>query len=238
MTAFVTSLRPDGACARPRDPFDALDGFDACDPGGATCDTGTGIADIICFTPGTMILTSHGERPIETLTRGDKVVTRDQGLRPIRWIGARTVDATGDAAPVRVGAGQPGDARQGLLVSPRHRLLYTGYRAELLFGEPEVLVPAAHLLDGRHVRREPRATVTYIHLMLDHHEVIYADGIACESFHAGDMGLGALDDAAREELFALFPALRTAPGHHLETARPCLHRHEAALLLEGTQPPL
>ncbi|MEQ8254729.1 MAG: Hint domain-containing protein, partial [Roseovarius confluentis] len=87
------------------------------------------------------------------------------------------------------------------------------------------------------VLRQPRDEVTYIHLMFDHHEVIYAEGFATESFHAGDVGLGAIEEAAREELFALFPELRTAPGHHLETARPCLKKHEAALLIEDTDGP-
>ncbi|WP_428515550.1 Hint domain-containing protein [Roseovarius sp.] len=190
------------------------------------------IENIICFTPGTMILTSHGDRPIETLQPGDLVVTRDQGLRPIRWIGKRTVQGHGRFAPIRVGAAALDPTRKGLLVSPQHRILYTGYRAELLFGESEVLVPATHLVDGREVLRQPCDEVTYIHLMFDHHEVIYAEGYATESFHAGDVGLGAIAEPAREELFALFPELRTAPGHHLETARTCLRKHEAALLIE------
>jgi hypothetical protein len=44
------------------------------------------------------------------------------------------------------------------------------------------------------------------------------------------MALGAIDAAAREELFAIFPELRSAPGHHRDTARSCLRRHEARLL--------
>lgn len=72
--------------------------------------------------------------------------------------------------------------------------------------------------------------VTYIHLMFDCHEVIYAEGIATESFHAGDVGLDAIDEAAREELFAIFPELRSAPYRHGKTARTCLKAHEAIAL--------
>jgi hypothetical protein len=72
--------------------------------------------------------------------------------------------------------------------------------------------------------------VTYIHVMFDRHEVIYAEGIATESFHAGDVGLGAVDEAAREELFAIFPELRSAPYRHGKTARTCLKAHEARLI--------
>lgn len=189
------------------------------------------IENIICFTPGTKILTGHGERDIETLQIGDMVVTRDHGLRPIRWIGKRTVAGTGRFAPVWVGSAAMDGARTGFLVSPQHRMLFTGYRAELLFGDSEVLVPAKHLIDGRDVVRREQDEVTYIHIMFDRHEVIYAEGIATESFHAGDVGLSAICEAAREELFALFPELRTAPGHHCETARVCLKKHEAQLLV-------
>jgi Ca2+-binding RTX toxin-like protein len=193
----------------------------------------TEIENIICFTPGTRILTAQGERLIETLREGDMVVTRDHGLRPIRWIGKRRVPGKGRFAPVRVGANALDGARGCLLVSPQHRILFTGYRAELLFGASEVLVPAKHLIDGHEVVQRDVDEVTYIHLMLDRHEVIYAEGIATESFHAGDVGLDAVDDAAREELFTIFPDLRAAPYRHGKTARPCLRAHEARLLKSG-----
>ena len=188
------------------------------------------IENIICFTPGTRILTAHGERPIEDLRNGDMVVTRDHGPRPIRWTGKRSLPGKGRFAPVQVGTNALSGAREGLLVSPQHRILFTGYRAELLFGEPEVLVPAKHLIDGRDVVQQDVDEVTYIHLMFDRHEVIYAEGIATESFHAGDVGLGAVDEAAREELFTIFPELRSAPYRHGKTARTCLKAHEARLI--------
>ncbi|KGM88252.1 Hemolysin-type calcium-binding repeat (2 copies)/Hint domain protein [Roseovarius mucosus DSM 17069] len=187
------------------------------------------IENIICFTPGARILTQWGERPVESLRLGDMVVTRDHGLQPIRWIGKRTVPGLGDFAPVSIASSVMG-GQAPLVVSPQHRLLFTGYQAELLFGESEVLIAAKHMVNGRDVTISPRDAVTYIHIMFDRHEIIYADGIGTESFYAGDMALGAIDAAAREELFTIFPELRTAPGHHRDTARSCLRRHEAQLL--------
>ena len=189
------------------------------------------IENIICFTPGARILTSHGERAIETLRVGDMVVTRDHGLRPVRWIGKRTVPGQGRFAPVSIAAGVAGSGDKGLLVSPQHRVLFTGYQAELLFGESEVLIAAKHLIDGRDVVQTECDEVTYIHIMFDRHEVIYADGIATESFHAGDTGLSAVSEEAREELFAIFPELRSYGGRHRNTARTCLKKHEADLLM-------
>ncbi|WP_135501535.1 Hint domain-containing protein [Roseovarius aestuariivivens] len=188
------------------------------------------IENIICFTPGTRILTIHGERPIETLRPGDMVVTRDSGPKPIRWIGHRTVPGRGKFAPIAVNSTVMDGARRPLLVSPQHRILFTDYKAQLLFGESEVLVAAKHLVDGRDVRVMEREKVTYFHMMLDRHEVVYAEGAATESFHAGDVGLEALSDPSREEMFAIFPELRASPWSYGPTARICLKPHEARLV--------
>ncbi len=203
--------------------------------GSITLDDGTilnfsEIENIICFTPGTRIATPRGARPIETLRVGDMVVTRDHGLQPIRWIQSRTVPALDRFAPVRIRPGVVTGLDRDLLVSPQHRMLFTGYRAELLFGESEVLVSAKHLIDGFAVTREAGGMVTYIHMMFDEHEVVYAEGAATESFHPGEVGLSAVTDAAREELFALFPALRSGPNAYGDTARRVLKKHEAQLL--------
>ncbi|WP_138936121.1 Hint domain-containing protein [Roseovarius arcticus] len=189
------------------------------------------IENIICFTPGACILTPHGARAIETLCIGDMVITRDNGPQPIRWVGSRTVAGVDRFAPISIAAHVLDWATRPLLVSPQHRLLFTGYKAELLFGCDEVLVAAKHLLDGRDVVASNRAEVTYIHMMLDQHEVIYADGAATESFHAGDVGISAISDQSREEMFSIFPELRANPNAFGKTARPCLKRHEARLLL-------
>ncbi|UXX85095.1 Hint domain-containing protein [Roseovarius pelagicus] len=192
--------------------------------------TFTEIENIICFTPGAQILTEHGLRAIETLRVGDRVVTRDNGLQPIRWLGMRTVAGQGRFAPVQIARHVITNATRPLLVSPQHRILFSGYQAELLFGTSEVLVAAKHLIDGCDVRQIEQTHVTYVHLMLDAHEVIYADGTATESFHAGDVGLSALSDASRDEMFAIFPELRSNPNAHGRTARRCLKRREAQLL--------
>ena len=190
------------------------------------------IENIICFTPGARILTDRGERAIETLRPGDMLLTRDHGYQPIRWIGQSTVKGRGKFAPVAINSTVLDGARRPLLVSPQHRVLFTGYKAELLFGQNEVLVAAKHLVDGRDVRIVERELVTYFHLMFDRHEVVYAEGAATESFHAGDVGIAAISDAAREDMFTIFPNLRSDPSSYGETARMCLKAHEARLLLE------
>lgn len=190
----------------------------------------TEIENIICFTPGTMILTEKGERPIESLRPGDRVITRDHGAQPLRWIGNSTVPGHDKFAPVEIAAHLLDGARRPLLVSPQHRVLFGGYQTELYFGEDEVLAAAIHLEDGHDVRRAPCRMVTYIHVMFDRHEVIYAEGAATESFHAGDVGIAALCHEAREDMFDTMPHLRSNLAAHGPTARTCLKAHEARLL--------
>ncbi len=188
------------------------------------------IEDVICFTPGTMILTPSGERPIDTLCAGDLVITRDDGPQPIRWIGRRMGPGTGKNAPIRIEAGGQFGATRPLLLSPQHRVLVEGYRTQLIWGEEEVLVAAAHLVDGTQVRVAPQTAVTYIHMIFDRHQVIYAEGAAVESLHLGDEGLSALGAAGRADLFAACPEFRADATAFGPTARICARGFEARLL--------
>ena len=181
-----------------------------------------------CFTPGTLLQTDTGPLPVECLKAGDRLVTRDAGPQPIRWIGRRTVPGTGPYAPVEIGAGVLGNLRP-LRVSPQHRFLIEGWQAEMLYGEAEVFASAIHLVDGERIRQVPCRSVTYIHVMLDAHHVIFAEGAPTESLHLGDMVVDGLPSQARAEIVALFPEL----GEHgpMRTARTCLRRWETAALL-------
>jgi len=157
-----------------------------------------------CFLRGSLIETPQGPRPVEALAAGDLVMTLDHGPRPIRWAGSSRVAGTGRLAPVRIGAGHLGNARD-LWLSPNHRVLVRGPMAELLFGEAEVLVAARHLVDGRRVREEPQAEVEYFHILLDDHQILLAEGAPVESLYLGRQALVALDAEARAEIDAVFP---------------------------------
>ncbi len=182
-----------------------------------------------CFVAGTMIMTDRGERPVEDLRPGDLVETLDHGLQPLRWVGRSPTDASGRYAPVLFRAGAIGNSRE-LRVSPQHRMLLRGWRAELYFGEPEVLVPARHLVDGRQVLRAPAKRVDYHHILFDRHEIVISDGAPSESFFPGDYIL-LTDRQTQAELLALFPELAQRRREvFARTARLTLKRREAAVL--------
>jgi len=56
--------------------------------------------ELVCFAQGTIIETENGDCPVEFLSVGDLVLTKDHGFQPIRWIASRKVLARGKFAPV------------------------------------------------------------------------------------------------------------------------------------------
>ena len=146
-------------------------------------------AGTLCFTPGAAILTAEGPRPVESLREGQRLQTKDNGLQELLWIGRRRISGARlqvqpELAPVRLEPGTlaAGRPERALLLSPDHRVVVTG--AGLLYGADEVLVAARDLVDGRSARVvRGLAEVTYIHLMLPGHEILFADGVECDSFH-------------------------------------------------------
>ncbi len=190
----------------------------------------TEIENIICFTRDTKILTLRGQRAVQDLRPGDMVMTRDRGPQPIRWVGARSIIASPELAPIEFAPGAIGNV-DFLRVSPQHRMLVDDYRAQLYFGETEVLVAAKHLINGTDIRQCAPGTVSYYHVLFDQHEVIYADeGIATESYHPGAYSLPGLAPKAREELFQIFPELRANPIAYGQSARLCVTAQQGRLL--------
>lgn len=192
---------------------------------------------IPCFTPGVMITTDRGDVVVEDLRAGDLLLTRDHGLQPIRWIGSRKLGlgdliAQPHLQPVKIGLGALGCGLplRDTLVSPQHRMLIEGALPEMLFGEAEVLVAATHLTVLPGVVQILSSDVRYIHLLLEHHEIICANGAWTESFQPAKRMLDAMEDGLRAEITELFPELRLDHADY-PAARLTLKAHEAKVLL-------
>ncbi len=195
--------------------------------------------DVICFTKGTRIRTESGTVLVESLSVGDKVQTKDNGFQEIMWIGKRRMSgarlhAIPDLRPVRlrqnaIGVDIPDE---DLLVSPEHRILVSGERAQALFNQPEVLVTARDLVNDHtvffdHAVRE----VTYVHLLFGSHQVIWANGAESESYHPANTTLKTVDASQRESLLELFPNIKRDPYSYGPFARRNLDKSEAAILM-------
>ncbi len=167
----------------------------------------------ICFVRGTKIQTIRGEVPVEELREGDEVLTRDNGYKEILWIGSRTIDdaqlrADEKLLPIRIRAGALGEnyPSQDLYVSPQHRVVINSKIAQRMFNSSEVLVPAKKLLSFKGVNRINNCQeVSYYHILLDQHEIVYANGAEAETLFTGPEALQSVNREAREEILKIFP---------------------------------
>ncbi len=181
------------------------------------------LADLVCvsFARGTRITLGDGrQKPIEALVPGDMILTRDHGRQPLRWLGRATLRAAGAFAPVVIGRDCLGNAGD-LIVSQHHRIFL--YQRDRSAGLPtsEVLVQAKHLVDGETVFVREGGFVDYFSLVFDRHEIVYAEGIPCESLMVNEATVTRLPAELAQEVRARFPGLSqsqhfgTEAGRHL-----------------------
>lgn len=131
---------------------------------------------------GTQVRTLDGVLPVEYLTPGDRIVTRN-GARKLVSI---SVQSRKMVDLVRIRASTLGHDRpeQDLLLSPGQPVLIRDWRAKAIFGLPVAAIPAARLADGEFVCLETHRQVRLFTLRFDEDEVIYAEGLelACPAF--------------------------------------------------------
>lgn len=193
---------------------------------------------VICFTPDTRLMTPDGARAIQSLRPGDLILTRDNGPQPVLWSGHRRMSgarlyAMPHLRPIRFRAGALGTDRPDadLLVSPQHRMLVKGASALALFNTPEVLVAAEDLVnDGSIMVDQAMREVTYVHILLEQHNIVWANGLETESFHPSNTALDTIDPVQREGLLALLPGVAQNPHGYGDYARRNLSGSEAAIL--------
>ncbi len=197
-----------------------------------------------CYTTGTAIETELGEVAIEDIQIGDRVKTFGGEYKAVRWIGKRRaykaeLEANSKLYPVMIKAGALGEGlpKRDLVVSRQHRMMIRSELTKKLVGSSEALIPAIKLtaLPGIYVD-ETVDSVEYIHLLLDDHDAIFAEGTAAETLYLGEMALSAFDDAALEELLAIFPDLwRVDFYQQTHFAMPNAHKAKEILALHASK---
>ncbi|MDB5665185.1 Hint domain-containing protein [Cypionkella sp.] len=193
---------------------------------------------VICFTPDTRVTTPDGVQQIRHLRVGDMILTRDNGPQEVLWTGYRRMSgarlyAMPHLRPVRFRANSMGLYRpdEDLLVSPQHRMLVKGREAQALFNTHEVLVAAEDLVNDAtitvdHALRE----VTYVHILLERHNIVWANGLETESFHPSNTALNTVDPVQRAGLMKILPEIAENPHSYGDYARRNLSGSEAAIL--------
>ncbi len=162
------------------------------------------------------------------MSPGDRIVTRDNGLKRVMWIGRRDLSYTDLAEnpglhPILVRAGAFGEGlpHRDLIVSPQHRFLVGPQVSPFMGGADEALVSARHLVDRQNIQKVAALGVSYIHILCNAHEVILADGTWTESFHPDDEIIRAIAPLQRREILGLFPEVATmGAARRFPPARP------------------
>ena len=190
-------------------------------------------AQVACvsFSRGTMItLASGAQCPVEELSPGDRVLTRDDGPQELRWISHHTVRAVGAFAPIHIQAGTLNNTRD-LVVSPDHRLFIYQRQDRLGAGRSALLIKARHLVNGASITRLNGGFVDYYQMLFDAHQIIYAEGIAAESMLVDTRTRAALPQELTESLSELLPGHRDSDHRALEVQESLLLRPDVAELL-------
>ena len=193
---------------------------------------------IPCFVAGTKILTERGQVAVEDLLLGDLVLNPDGWPNPIVWIGSRKLSEAQlrmapHLCPIKIcrDAFGPGQPSRDLFVSPHHRIVLEGWRAEVLFGVREVFAHAVHLIDNDRVMKvRPKGGVHYYHFALERHEVVVSEGLKTESMLPAEIAMRSVSPEARAELLDLFPEMTPRLGiDPTQAALRVLKRSEARL---------
>lgn len=174
-----------------------------------------------CFLRGTRIRTARGYRKIETLAPGDLLPSRFGGIAPIKSVSSYTAKRSSAAAawadedrPVRVARSALDDAvpNRDLYLTPSHAIFVDG-----------VLVPIGQLVNGVTIAFDDAVAETeieYFHIELATHDVIEAEGAACETLR-------------EETAAACAPILAFPGGRSLLKSR---LRSAAAIVVDRRQP--
>jgi PKD repeat protein len=143
-----------------------------------TPDPNGGVDLTVCFLEGTKLLGLHGDIAVEDMEPGDRLITDSGAMRPVKWVGRRTIDASRHPRPetvwpirIEAGAIDHGLPERTLYLSPDHAIFIDG-----------CLIPAKILVNGRSIVQEPRDRFTYFHVELESHDILLAESLPVESY--------------------------------------------------------
>ncbi|WP_282094465.1 Hint domain-containing protein [Epibacterium ulvae] len=194
-----------------------------------------------CFAAQTRLETKRGWVRVADLRAGDLVVTVDNGLQPIVWIGSRRLTGQQlqqdrDLRPVHIAPGALGEGQpsRDLFLSPQHRILVKSRIAQRMFGVDEVLLPCVQAVGLPGIRRyRPKLGIHYFHVLCEDHQLVSAEGAICETLYLGPQGVGSLSPEAQQEVKTLLPQLLDNDGNLPQTVRPFVDKpHQRKRLVE------
>ncbi len=175
-------------------------------------------SSVLCFDTHCPINTTQGAVPAGALSDRSLLMGRDGAVHRVQGLYRFDGNGTGNQRGIRIAKGALGFGlpRRDITVSWLHRILLPSAAAQLMFAEPEVLVPACALVGwpGIKVVRRP---ISFVHISTASHQLVGSAGIWSET--------------ALNTPKCLIPKRRRL--HQPRSAiRPCLTLREARALAE------
>jgi hypothetical protein len=160
------------------------------------------------FATGTRILTARGQVAVEALRDGDAIETVFGAFRPVvspghRRVGRAQHPKPRDARPVcvRADAFANGVPERDLLLSPDHAVYID-----------DVLIPICCLINGETIVQETTDEIVYWQVELPAQDIIFAEGLPCESYPPADSQSGFEDGGNVVWLFPGFASIERETG--------------------------
>ncbi|MFD2738827.1 Hint domain-containing protein [Sulfitobacter aestuarii] len=124
---------------------------------------------------GSMLLTLEGEIPVEYLSPGDRLITRDCGMSRVTHIQR----STRRVRTIALAAGSLGHTRpeRDALLAGDQMVLIRDWRARALFNSARALVAARSLIDGEFITDLGTREQTLYQIFCDGPHILYADGL-------------------------------------------------------------
>ncbi|MEO1138607.1 MAG: Hint domain-containing protein [Pseudomonadota bacterium] len=142
------------------------------------------------FAADAIIMTLDGEKRMDEVREGDRIITRDSGMAVLTSVSSR-VSRT---LAVRIKAGSLGHTRpdRDVTLPAGQPILIRDWRAQAMFGAERAMVPAAKLEDGEFITLVEDEEMTLFTLEFDSPHVLYVDGLEV----ASDANVAAVSKAA------------------------------------------
>ncbi|MEO1778208.1 MAG: Hint domain-containing protein [Pseudomonadota bacterium] len=178
------------------------------------------------FCPSATVMSDDGPLPLEWLSEGDRVLTRDSGYQPVLWIERtrmtrRMLTAVPELAPVQIAPGTFGATQpdRTLNVSPSQLVFVE--RDPTVRGGQGVLLPANELGSAAAAGSHPRPA-TYVSILLPGHHLMQINGVWMGSLFLADLAA---------DLLPSDPMRAALDDEVMQPAAPIISRQDAARFL-------
>ena len=177
---------------------------------------------------GTLIDTDQGHVPVDWLSVGDKVMTRDRGYAELIWIGAIATELL-PVPCIRVDANGLGYQNPNFetFVTPNQLIRLHGPHIELHTGHNEALARAEQIAKWRGIETVDAADCPALYGMLfEDNQLVRANGMWVASMMEPRVDTSCLSERSAATLKEVLPML----DEEFTAARLCLEDYEIAVL--------